>query len=47
VGFVLVGVGSSERSSYYLDAQRERMLFREPGEGDSEPRGARAGSFGP
>lgn len=46
VGFVLVGVGSSERSSYYLDAQRERVMFREPSEGDSEPSGARAGSFG-
>jgi capsular exopolysaccharide synthesis family protein len=46
VGFVLVGVGSSERSSYYLDAQRERMLFRETPDGDSEPSGARAGSIG-
>ncbi len=46
VGFVLVGVGSSERSSYYLDAQRERMLFREAPDGDSEPSSARAGSVG-
>lgn len=45
-GFVLVGVGSSERSSYYLDAQRERMLFRDAPESESEPSGARAGSVG-
>ena len=45
-GFVLVGVGSSERSSYYLDAQRERVPLREAPEADSEPSGARAGSVG-
>jgi non-specific protein-tyrosine kinase len=43
-GFVLVGVGSSEQSSYYFDAQRERMLYRDGDGGSSEPSGARAGT---
>lgn len=48
-GFVLVGVGSSEQSSYYLDAHRDRMLYRDgdgDGDGDVAPRGARAGTSG-
>ena len=43
-GFVLVGVGSSEQSSYYLDAQRERMLYRDGADGSPAPSGARAGT---